>query len=143
MRSGFLSGALLAASACLATDRDRRGPARAAPPAGATAPAPAKAADPVVAKVGDREIHLSDVAQAAQNLPSELRGAPGPVLYPILLNQLVDRELLVLDARKHGIDKQPAVQHAMREAADGALSSGLRAPGGRAGGDGRQGPCAL
>ncbi len=46
--------------------------------------------DPVVAKVGD-EIRLSDLSDAAQALPDELRSMPPQMLYPMLLDQLVDR----------------------------------------------------
>ena len=87
---------------------------------------PARAADapdPVVAKVGPTVIHLSDVEQAAQSLPEQYRNMPQQMLFPALLNQIVDRAAVVLAARKQGLDKDPAVAHAMARAADDALQA--------------------
>ena len=103
-------------------------PAPAAIPAPAPAsPAAAAAArpDPVVARVSGRELHLSDVSEAAQTLPDEVRSMPPQVLYPMLLDQMVDREALVLQAQKEGIDKDPAVQRAIARASDTVLQNAI------------------
>ena len=63
--------------------------------------------DPVVATVSGHELHLSDVSEAAQSLPDEVRSMPPQVLYPMLLDQMVDREALVLEAQKEGLEKDP------------------------------------
>jgi peptidyl-prolyl cis-trans isomerase C len=92
-----------------------------ATPAAATA-APA---DPVVAKVNGQPIHLSELNQAAQSLPPQLRGIPPQTLFPMLLDQQIDRKALVQEARKTGLDKDPAVQRQMALAEDTALQSAL------------------
>jgi peptidyl-prolyl cis-trans isomerase C len=99
----------------------------AAPAAAAPAPPAAEAAkpDPVVARVGTEEIHLSDMAEAAQTLPEEVRGMPPAVLYPMLLDQMIDRKALVLAARKDGLDKDPAVQRAIAHATEQALQNAI------------------
>ncbi len=97
-------------------------------PALAQAPAPAAAqapADPVVARVNGREIRLSDLAEAAQQLPGEMRSMPPGMLYPLLLDQLIDRAAIVELARKRGMDKEPAVARQMARAQDAALQQAL------------------
>lgn len=114
-----------------------------APPAGApvppTAPAvapqpgqPAAAAnpaqprpDPVIARVDEHELHMSDVEQLARGLPEELRGMPSSVLFPLLVDQLVDREAMAIAARKAGLDKDPATQRQIRLAEEAALQNAL------------------
>ncbi len=103
-------------------------------PAAPAAPnaAPADAANPptprpdvVVAKVGDQEIRLSDLSEAAQTLPDEVRSMPPQVLYPMLLDQMVDREALVIQAKKDGIAKDPQVQRAIDRATDQVLQNAV------------------
>ena len=107
---------VVVATLSLAVAAQAQPAAPAANPAPAQAPAPSAAApvaapaDPVLARVGGEEIHASDLADAAQSLPEELRGMPPQMLYPMLLDQLVDRRAIVLAARKQGLDKDPAVQ---------------------------------
>lgn len=103
-------------------------PARSAPSTSAPAPVSpeaAAAANPVVAKVNGQEIRLSDVSDAAKGLPPQMQGMPPSVLYPMLLDQLVDRQALVDEARKVGLDKDPAVQKQMAAASDRALQTAL------------------
>jgi peptidyl-prolyl cis-trans isomerase C len=109
--------ALLAAPACLAGARAQTPPAAPAPQ---TAPA-----DPVVARVGDQAVHLSDLSTAAQDLPEQLRGMPSTMLYPMLLNQAIDSKALLLLARKEKLDQDAAVQAQIRHAADQALQTAL------------------
>ena len=92
----------------------------------APAAAPAKpAGDPVVARVGTDEIHASELSEAAQALPEELRGMPPASLYPILLDQMVDRQVVVIAARKQGLERDPAVQRMVARATDTALQNAL------------------
>lgn len=97
-------------------------PKPAAPPAAAAA---AAAADPVVARVGTDEIHASELSDAAKALPEELRSMPPTALYPMLLDQLVDRHVVVIAARKEGLDRDPAVQRMVARATDSALQNAL------------------
>ncbi len=109
--------ALLAAPACLAAAQAQTPPA---------APAPQAApADPVVARVGDQVVHLSDLSTAAQDLPEQLRGMPATMLYPMLLNQAIDSKALLLLARKEKLDQDAAVQAQIQHAADQALQTAL------------------
>jgi peptidyl-prolyl cis-trans isomerase C len=82
-------------------------------------------ADPVVAKVNGQDVHLSDLKDAAQALPENLRGMPPQTLYPMLLEQLIDGRALVAEARKTGIDKDPAVQRQVAAAQDRALQTAV------------------
>jgi peptidyl-prolyl cis-trans isomerase C len=87
--------------------------------------ATASPADPVVAKVDGQPIHLSDLKDAAQALPDNLRGLPAQTLYPMLLDQLIDGRALVAEARKSGLDKDPTVQRQVVAAEDRALQTAV------------------
>lgn len=100
-------------------------PPPAPPPASSASAAPAAPADVVVARVGPDEIRASELADAAQSLPEELRGMPAPVLYPMLLDQLVDRRAIIIAARRDGFDKDPAVRRQIARATDTALQNAL------------------
>jgi peptidyl-prolyl cis-trans isomerase C len=107
------------------------GPALAQAPSPPSTPQPAPQAapapqpDPVVAKVNGQDIRLSELNQAAQSLPPELRSIPPQTLFPMLLDQQIDRKALVTEARKSGLDKDPAVQKQMAMAEDAALQNAL------------------
>lgn len=100
-----------------------------ASPAAAQAPAPAtsapSAADPVIARINTTEIRASDLAEAAQSLPAEMRGMPPAMLYPMLLDQLVDRAAIIDLARRRGLDREPTVARQMARAQDQALQTAL------------------
>ena len=125
------TAALVLSTAGLALAQAPKPPAPAAPAAPAAArpaPAPGQApapADPVVARVGTDEIHASELSDAAKALPEELRGMPPTALYPMLLDQLVDRHVVVIAARKEGLDRDPAVQRMVARATDSALQNAL------------------
>jgi peptidyl-prolyl cis-trans isomerase C len=96
------------------------GPARAQ--GGTPTPAPA---DPVLATVEGRPIHLSDVRSAAESLPQNVRTLPPQQLYPMLLDQMIDGRALAAEAQKTGLDKDPAVQRQVQAAAERALESAV------------------
>jgi peptidyl-prolyl cis-trans isomerase C len=81
--------------------------------------------DPVLAKVNGQPIHASDLNAAAETLPAQARSMPPQQLYPLLLDQLVDAQALLIEARKTGLDKDPEVQRTVQMAADRALASSL------------------
>jgi peptidyl-prolyl cis-trans isomerase C len=129
MRLPLALAAALLCTTFLATGAYAQGTA-ATPPAHPAAPAPDAAAtppkgDPVVARVGGEEIHLSDMSEAAQSLPDEVRSMPPQVLFPMLLDQMIDRKTLVIAARKQGLDKDPLVQRTIAHATDQALQNAL------------------
>jgi peptidyl-prolyl cis-trans isomerase C len=81
--------------------------------------------DPVLAKVNGQPIHTSDLKAATETLPPQARSMPPQQLYPMLLDQLVDAQALLVAAKKTGLDKDPDVQHSMQMAEDRALASAL------------------
>jgi len=95
----------------------------ASPNAAAAAAAPRP--DTVIAKVNGIELHMSDLQEMAQNLPAELRNMPGNMLYPLLVDQLVDRAALAIAARKEGLDKIPEIQRQIHLAEEAALQNAL------------------
>ena len=50
---------------------------------------------------------------------------PPQVLYPMLLDQMVDREALVIEAEKEGLQKDPQVQRAIARASDTVLQNAI------------------
>ena len=82
-------------------------------------------ADPVVAKVGTEVIRLSDVNVAMESLPPQARQMPREQLLPRLVEQMVDTRLLALEARKSGIDKEPAVRRALRDVEERTLVAAM------------------
>ncbi len=94
-----------------------------AAPSAATGPAPSP--DTVIAKVGPDAIHYSDLQDAMQTLPEQLRAMPPAMLYPMLLDQLVDREVIVLQARKDKLQDDPKVKQAIQQASNMALQNAL------------------
>lgn len=96
-----------------------------APAAAPAAPAPAANAsgDPVLAKVDGQEIRLSDVAEATQGLPPELRGMAPAQVYPMVLDHLIKTRAMVIQARKSKLDQQADVKKTMEAAADRALQN--------------------
>jgi peptidyl-prolyl cis-trans isomerase C len=81
--------------------------------------------DPVLAKVNGQPIHASDLKAAAATLPPQARAMPPQQLYPLLLDQLVDAQALLVEAKKTGLDKDPEVQRSMQMAEDRTLASAL------------------
>ena len=81
--------------------------------------------DPIVARVDGQEIHASDLAEAAQTLPQEMRGMPPNVNMPMLIDQLVDRKSIVILARKQKFADDPAVLRAVARATDQAMQTAL------------------
>jgi peptidyl-prolyl cis-trans isomerase C len=95
---------------------------------GAVSAAPALAqadADPVLAKVNGQEIHFTDLKAAAETLPAQARNLPPQQLYPMLLDQLIDAQALLIQAKKTGLDKDPDVLRTMQMAQDRALESAM------------------
>ncbi len=133
----YAATALVLSTAGLALAQAPKPPSAAAPaappaprpaPAAGQPPAPAAAgaaADPVVARVGKDEIHASELSDAAKALPEELRGMPPTALYPMLLDQLIDRHVVVIAAKKEGLDRDPSVQRMVSRATDSALQNAL------------------
>jgi peptidyl-prolyl cis-trans isomerase C len=91
------------------------GPAAHAQTAAAPSAAPA---DPIVATVNGSPIKLSDIQQDAQAAPQQLQQLPPQQLFPLLVNQEIDRKALLVAAQKEHLERDPAVAAAMAQAAD-------------------------
>jgi peptidyl-prolyl cis-trans isomerase C len=81
--------------------------------------------DPVLATVNGQPIHISDVKAAVDTLPPQARAMPPQQLYPMVLDQLVDEQALIAEARKNGLDKDPDVERTVKMAENRALASAL------------------
>ncbi len=89
----------------------------------AAAPAAAAPADPVLATVNGDAIHMSDVQASAQNLPAQMQQLPPQQLFPLLVNQQIDRKALLVAAKGENLQNDPSVAAAMQEAADEKLEN--------------------
>lgn len=80
---------------------------------GTATPAPAAAAtpaeDPVVARVGDQVILRSEVVEAYKTLPEQFAQIPMDAIFGELLQQLVDRRVMAIDAARKGYGDDPEV----------------------------------
>jgi len=83
------------------------------------------AADPVIAKVGDQTILLSDLKAAAQSLPHNAQEVPPAQLYPALLDEMIGGLALVAEAKRTGLDQDPTVRREVASAADRALETAM------------------
>ena len=131
MRTIRLSAAALlavlgAAALPMAARADDQAPAAATPaPAAAPAAAAVPKPDTVVARVNGAEIHYSDVQDAVGTLPEEYRSLPPQMLFPMLIDQLIDRKAVVLMAQKQGLQTDPTVLRQIARATDAALQNAL------------------
>ena len=66
--------------------------------------------DPVVARVNGVEILRSDIAAAQQLLSQQYRSMPLETLYPALLDQIIDTQLMAGEARRAGLHNDEAVR---------------------------------
>jgi peptidyl-prolyl cis-trans isomerase C len=87
----------------------------------AAAPAAPPPGDPVLATVNGMPIHMSDVQAAANNLPQQLQQLPPDQLFPLLVNQEIDRKALLVAAKHEDLERNKAVAAAMEAAADEKL----------------------
>lgn len=61
----------------------------------------------IVATINGAPIHSSDLDRARGALSLQYRNLPIKVIYKTLLNQVIDRKLIVSEARSAGLDKDP------------------------------------
>lgn len=124
-----LAAAALLSASCLSPTlgwaQTSPAPAPAPAPATAAVPGPTPSPEAVIAKVGSDTIHYSDLQDAMQTLPEQLRQLPPTMIYPMLLDQLVDRTVIVLAAKKEKLQDDPKVAHAIQRATDQALQNAL------------------
>ena len=80
---------------------------------GATTPAAED--NPIVARVDGQEIRQSDVTTAYSRLPDNYKQAPINVIFPQIVQQLVDGELLAVAGRADNLQDDPDVKRQMAE----------------------------
>ncbi|MEK9661546.1 MAG: peptidylprolyl isomerase [Alphaproteobacteria bacterium] len=66
--------------------------------------------DAIVARIGDAEITAGDVAQAYGELPQEYRQLPMAVLFPQLLDQLINRQLMLQQGLVQKLDEDAGIR---------------------------------
>ena len=66
--------------------------------------------DPVVAKINGTEIHKSDLLAAQKQLPPQYQQVPLEAIYPQLLDQVVNNDLLIDAAKGAKLDDDPEVK---------------------------------
>jgi len=99
-------------------------PAASAPaPAASASAAQAAPADPILATVNGTAIHMSDVQAAGNELPAQMQQLPPDQLFPLLVNQLIDRQALLVAAKTEGLQNDPKIQAAMAAAANEKLEN--------------------
>jgi peptidyl-prolyl cis-trans isomerase C len=97
----------------------------ASPPVASLAAAQVQAvnptADPVVARVDGVTITLSEVEEAARGLPEQFRAMPPMVLFPLLIDQMINQRVLTAAARKANLQESPEVRARVAQAEAEAL----------------------
>lgn len=91
----------------------------------ATTQAWAEEKDPVAASVDGYEIHLSDVVNARELLPQEMQGQPMRVVYPMLLDSLINSHLAAKNARQLGLHEEPEYKSRMARISEQLLERAL------------------
>lgn len=74
-----------------------------------------KADDPVVARLDGKSIYRSEVELQAEGLPAQYRSLPFDTVYPALLNQVIDRKLIVAEVDRQGLANDPEVEKRMAD----------------------------
>lgn len=90
------------------------------------AAAPVRAADdPVVAIVDGENIVRSDVEAAQRGLPEEYQRYPIELIFPQLVDMLVDAKVAAAEARRRGLLDDPDVKRTIRRTEDQVLQRAL------------------
>jgi peptidyl-prolyl cis-trans isomerase C len=79
--------------------------------------------DTVLATVNGKPIHMSDVQAAGADLPANLQQLPPDQLFPLLVNQLIDRQALLVAATNEHLSRDVKVHAAMEDAANEKLEN--------------------
>ncbi len=87
-------------------------------PAGAQGTGAATEEDPVVARVGGAEVRLSEVVEARQALPEQYRASPLPMIFPQIIEKLIDVKLVSIEGRKANLQDDQAVRQRMARIED-------------------------
>lgn len=88
-------------------------------------PTQAQPADPVLAVVNGAPIKKSDLEAAHQSLPEQYRQVPLEQIYEPLLERVIDGRLLLTEAEKRDLAKDPEVQAEIARARNDVLRDSL------------------
>ena len=86
--------------------------------AGAQTTEPAAEEDPILATVNGDEIRRSEIVEAQQNLSEQYRGLPPAMIFPALLEHLIDFKLVVGEGRKANLQEDEAVKRRLARLED-------------------------
>ena len=116
--------ALLSMAACgvaLAAHAQTPAPATPAPaPAAQAAPAQAEA-DPVVARVNGEAVRRSDVQRMVAQLPPQVQQMPLEMIYPAVIEQLINSKLVAEAGYKANLAATPEVKDEIKRAEERAV----------------------
>ena len=86
---------------------------------------PSKTLSPntLLAIVNGEKITIADLQAALANVPPQWHQLPPNVIYPLMLDQLIDQKGILIAARKEGLEKKPDVQRLMAVASDTVLQN--------------------
>ncbi|HYG89783.1 MAG TPA: peptidylprolyl isomerase [Azospirillum sp.] len=116
MVNRVLRTALLSFAACGLALAANAQTTPAAPATAQTTPHPAAGTDPVVARVNEQEVHLSDVMRLVSQLPPQVQQMPLEMIYPALVDQVVNQKLISAAGYKDGLDKTPETKTELKQA---------------------------
>lgn len=85
----------------------------------------AETTDPVLAVVNGAQIRKSDLEAAYQQLPEQYRQMPLEQIYEPLLDRVIDGRLLLAEAERENLAKDPKVQEDIQRARDNVLRDTL------------------
>ncbi len=74
-----------------------------------------EADDPVVARLDGKPIYRSEVELQAESLPKQYRRLPFDTVFPVLLNQVIDRKLVAAEVSRQGLENDPEVEKRMAD----------------------------
>ncbi len=77
--------------------------------------------DPLLARVNGAEIRWTDIVESARNLPKEYRSQV-EVIFPALLERLIDVRLIAWAGREAGLDRDEAVRERVAQFEDRLIS---------------------
>jgi peptidyl-prolyl cis-trans isomerase C len=89
-----------------------------APPAAAQTPKPVDPNDPIVATVDGTAIRRSDVVAVQRTLPAQYQQMPIEILFPAVVERLIDTRLVVNAGRKDGLATDAEVTRRLADLED-------------------------
>ena len=83
--------------------------------------------DKIVAKINGSKLYLSDIDKARKILSLKAQKFPLEIVYDFLLDDLINRRLIIEAAQKHGIGKEKGIRLKIKEFEENILSQAFMA----------------